>query len=105
MKRNEVKGRPKGAKNRPRAALPMAEALKILDDRAVQTVPMTARILGSTEGTVRRDLGKLHAFQMGRLWFVPSVVIRQRIAPTGGAANEQRAAIRAGASPNSNSPR
>ena len=77
--KKEFKGRPTGAKNRPRAALPVAEAIKILDDRAAQTVPMAARILGSTEGAVRRDLGKFHAFRMGRLWLIPSVAIRQRM--------------------------
>jgi hypothetical protein len=46
---------------------------------------MTAKIVGTTEGAVRRDLANLRAFQMGRLWFVPSVVIRQRIMPGGAA--------------------
>jgi len=77
----KLKGRQRGAKNRPREALPLTDALKELESRTSQTVPMTAKILGSTEGAVRRDLTNLRAFQMGRLWFVPSVVIRQRIAP------------------------
>ena len=74
-------GRRSGAKNRPRVALPLADALKELESRTSQTVPMTAKILGTTEGAVRRDIGagKLQAFQMGRLVFVPSIVIRQRI--------------------------
>ena len=79
------KGRPRGAKNRPQEALPLADALKQLDSRAAQTVPTTAKILGVTEGAVRRDASRLQAFQMGRLWFVPSVVIRQRILPERGA--------------------
>jgi hypothetical protein len=85
----KLKGRQRGAKNRPREALPLTDALKELESRTSQTVPMTAKILGSTEGAVRRDLTNLRAFQMGRLWFVPSVVIRQRIAPT--TANDQGA--------------
>jgi hypothetical protein len=76
-------GRRRGAKNRPRVALPLTDALKELESRTSQTVPQTAKILGSTVGAVRRDIsaGKLQAFQMGRLWFVPSVVIRRRISP------------------------
>ena len=81
MPKKVFKGRQRGAKNRPRQALPLTEALKELESRTSQTVPMTAKILGSTEGAIRRDLTNLRAFQMGRLWFVPSVVIRQRIAP------------------------
>jgi len=82
-------GRRRGAKNRPRVALPLADALKELDSRAAQTVPTTAKILGTSEGAVRRDIsaGRLQAFTMGRLVFVPSIVIRQRISPqVGGAA-------------------
>jgi hypothetical protein len=85
MPKKEVKGRPSGAKNRPREALPLSDALKELESRAAQTIPMTAKIVGTTEGAVRRDLANLRAFQMGRLWFVPSVVIRQRIMPGGAA--------------------
>jgi hypothetical protein len=83
----KLKGRQRGAKNRPRDALPLADALKELDSRAAQTMPMTAKILGVSEGAVRRaaDAGELQSFQMGRLRFVPSVVIRQRIAPQGAA--------------------
>ena len=77
----KFKGRERGAKNRPRQALPITDALKELESRTSQTVPMTAKILGATEGAVRRDLANLRAFQMGRLWFVPSTVIRKRIAP------------------------
>jgi hypothetical protein len=77
----KFRGRQKGARNRPRLALPLEQALEVLASRAAQDVPTTAKILGSTEGAVRRDLTNLRAFQMGRLWFVPSVVIRQRIAP------------------------
>ena len=81
----KFKGRPSGSKNRPRVALPLEDALKELGDRASQTVPMTAKILGTTEGAVRRDIGagRLQAFRMGRLVFVPSIVIRQRISPEG----------------------
>ena len=57
MPKKVFKGRPSGAKNRPREALPLADALKQLDSRASQTVPMTAKILGSTVGAVRRDIG------------------------------------------------
>jgi hypothetical protein len=80
----KFKGRQRGAKNRPREALPLTDALKELESRTSQTVPMTAKILGTTEGAVRRGIsaGNLNAFQMGRLWFVPSVVIRRRISPT-----------------------
>ena len=87
MPKKVFKGRQHGAKNRPREALPLADALKELDSRASQTVPMTAKIFGVSVGAVRRDVsaGKLQAFQMGRLWFVPSVVIRQRISPPMGA--------------------
>jgi hypothetical protein len=78
---NKFLGRRRGAKNRPRVALPPADALKELESRTSQTVPMTAKILGTTEGAVRRDIsdGKLQAFRMGRLVFVPSALIRQRI--------------------------
>ena len=81
MPKKEFKGRPSGSKNRPRVALPSADALKELESRTSQTVPMTAKILGTTEGAVRRDIsdGKLQAFRMGRLVLVPSAVIRQRI--------------------------
>jgi hypothetical protein len=81
---NKFMGRRRGAKNRPRVALPLTDALKELESRTSQTVSMTAKILGTTVGAVRRDIsaGNLHAFQMGRLWFVPSVVIRRRISPT-----------------------
>jgi hypothetical protein len=84
----KFKGRQRGMKNRPRVALPLTDALKELDSRAAQTVPMTAKILGASEGAVRRDIsaGNLRAFQMGRLVFVPSIVIRQRISPPTGAA-------------------
>ena len=81
MPKKVFKGRKRGAKNWPREALPLADALKELESRAAQSIPTTAKILGTTEGAVRRDLDKLCAFQMGRLWFVPSVVIRQRISP------------------------
>jgi hypothetical protein len=81
----KLKGRQRGMKNRPRVALPLMDALKQLDSRAAQTVLTTAKILGVTEGAVRRDANRLQAFQMGRLWFVPSVVIRQRILPEPGA--------------------
>jgi hypothetical protein len=83
MPKEMFMGRPSGSKNRPRVALPLEDALKELDSRTSQTVPMTAKIFGSTVGAVRRDIsaGKLQAFQMGRLWFVPSVVIRRRISP------------------------
>jgi hypothetical protein len=81
----KFKGRQRGMKNRPREALPLAEALKELDSRAAQTIPQTAKIVGVTEGAVRREARKWGAFQMGRLWFVPSVVIRQRILPERGA--------------------
>jgi hypothetical protein len=77
-------GRRRGAKNRPRVALPLTDALNVLESRTSQTVPTTAKILGTSEGAVRRDIsaGRLQAFVMGRLIFVPSVVIRQRILPT-----------------------
>ena len=81
----KFKGRQRGMKNCPREALPLMDALKELDSRAAQTMPMTAKILGVTEGAVRREAHKWSAFQMGRLWFVPSVVIRQRIMPDGAA--------------------
>jgi hypothetical protein len=76
-------GRRRGAKNRPRVALPPEDALKELQSRTSQTVPMTAKILGTTEGAVRRDIdaGKLQSFRMGRLVYVPSIIIRQRIFP------------------------
>jgi hypothetical protein len=77
----KFKGRQRGMKNHPRVALPLMDALQELDSRAAQTMPMTAKILGVTEGAVRREAHKWGAFQMGRLWFVPSVVIRQRILP------------------------
>jgi hypothetical protein len=78
-----LKGRRRGAKNRPRVALPLTDALKELESRACQSVPMTAKILGTTEGAVRRAIseGSLQSFNMGRLVFVPSAVIRRRIAP------------------------
>jgi hypothetical protein len=78
---NTFLGRRRGAKNRPRVALPPADALKELESRTSQTVPMTAKILGTTEGAVRRDIsdGKLQAFRMGRFVFEPSALIRQRI--------------------------
>ena len=88
MPKKVFKGRQRGAKNRPREALPLADALKELDSRASQTVPMTAKIFGVSVGAVRREVGagKLQSFHMGRLVFVPSVVIRQRISPPLGAA-------------------
>jgi hypothetical protein len=85
MPKKVFKGRPRGAKNRPLEALPMSDALKQLESHAAQPVPMAAKILGVTQGAVRRDIsaGHLQAFQMGRLMFVPSSVIRQRILPGG----------------------
>jgi len=73
------KGRQRGSKNRPREALPLVEALKELESRTPQTVPMTAKIFGTTEGAVRREIedGNLQSIRMGRLIFVPSVVIRR----------------------------
>jgi hypothetical protein len=78
----EHKGRPCGSKNRPREALPLAEALRELESRTAQTAVMTAKILGTTEGAVRRD-PTLHPFNMGRLVLFPSLVIRRRISPQG----------------------
>jgi len=37
------KGRQRGSKNRPREALPLVEALKELESRTPQTVPMTEK--------------------------------------------------------------
>jgi hypothetical protein len=51
----KFKGRQRGAKNRPREALPLTDALKELESRTSQTVPMTAKILGTTEGAVHAD--------------------------------------------------
>jgi hypothetical protein len=83
MPRKVFNGRRRGAKNHPPEALPLADALKVLESRAAQSVPVTAKILGTTEGAVRRDInaGRLQSFNMGRLKFVPSIVIRQRIVP------------------------
>jgi len=80
-KKKKFGGRKPGTKNRPCEAMSAEEAEKQLDSRTAQTVPMAAKILGTTPGAVRKDLHNLGAFQMGRLWFVPSVVIRRRIAP------------------------
>lgn len=79
----KFEGRPKGSKNKIRTPLPATEAMKILEEQVAQTVATTAQILGTSEGAVYRDINdrKLSAFRVGKLWRVPSVVIRQRLFP------------------------
>jgi hypothetical protein len=65
-------------------ALPPDEVEKILASAVAQTIPTTAKIFGTSEGTVRADIaaGRLPAFMLGaRLWRVPSAVIRARLFP------------------------
>jgi hypothetical protein len=83
MPKKVFKGRPSGSKNRQRAALPTEDALRELKSRTTQTVSMTAKILATTEGAVRREMaaGNLPYIEMGRLRFIPSAVILRRITP------------------------